>query len=275
MMYHGYENGFWTLGRQALLDPMEWNEDGWPVADGGDLSRPLRKPRSGRALPHGMTLSDDFAGETWAPSGRSTIRARTKAQRFAARAGRAGAAGKGAQPRDTSPLCFIAGDLATRSRSQVELRGEAQAGVLLFYNRRLYCGLGFDAQRFTMHRYGLERTRAKPAGAGRKLWLRMPTTATSSRSTTVQTAGPGPNSTCRWKSPATTTMWPAISWPCGRRFFAAGRERRRFRSSSSGPFLRPETPVPRRGPPFAGNCARFAAVERGCRAHFCMAPAGT
>ena len=35
------------------------------------------------------------------------------------------------------------------------------------------CGLGFDAQRFTMHRYGLPRPRARAANAGRKLWLRV------------------------------------------------------------------------------------------------------
>src|SRR3546814_17757621 len=28
-VYHGYENGYWTLGRQALLDPVEWTDDGW------------------------------------------------------------------------------------------------------------------------------------------------------------------------------------------------------------------------------------------------------
>ena len=44
MMYHGYENGYWTLGRQALLDPIEWTDDGWFVAKGGDLGQPLRKP---------------------------------------------------------------------------------------------------------------------------------------------------------------------------------------------------------------------------------------
>jgi xylan 1,4-beta-xylosidase len=55
---------------------------------------------------------------------------------------------------------------------QVDIRGDAQAGVLLFYNRRLYCGLGFEARHFTMHRYGLERTRAKSEGANR-LWLRV------------------------------------------------------------------------------------------------------
>jgi beta-xylosidase len=60
MLYHGYENSFWTLGRQTLLDPVEWTADGWPKALGGDLSRPLRKPK-GRPVPHGVALSDDFS----------------------------------------------------------------------------------------------------------------------------------------------------------------------------------------------------------------------
>jgi xylan 1,4-beta-xylosidase len=181
LVYHGYENSFWTLGRQALLDPMHWNDAGWPVADGGDLSRPLRKPRGGVALPHGMKLSDDFAGGKLAPQWAFYDPAANESGRLSFEPARPERdepgslvlSGKGAQPRDASPLCFIAGDLGYEMTVQVEVRGQAQAGVLLFYNRRLYCGLGFDEKRFTMHRYGLERTRARPAGAGRTLWLRM------------------------------------------------------------------------------------------------------
>ena len=29
IVYHAYENGFQTLGRQTLLEPIEWTEDGW------------------------------------------------------------------------------------------------------------------------------------------------------------------------------------------------------------------------------------------------------
>ena len=69
MVYHGYENGFWTLGRQTLLDPIEWTRDGWFRAKGGDLSKPIAKPRGGRAGAHGMALSDDFStdklGRQW------------------------------------------------------------------------------------------------------------------------------------------------------------------------------------------------------------------
>ena len=175
LVYHGYENGFWTLGRQTLLDPAHWTKDGWLVADGGDLSRPLRKPRveGSVAQEHGAPLSDDFATRGLRPQWSFYDPAPDEFQRLRHEPGALIVAAKGTQPADASPLTFIAGDLAYQLEVEVDVRGDAQAGVLLFYNRRLYCGLGFDAQRFTMHRYGLPRSRAKPAGAARRLWLRV------------------------------------------------------------------------------------------------------
>lgn len=67
MIYHGYERNFWTLGRQALLDPIEWTDDGWFVARGGDLSRPLPMPAGESVGRHGMVLSDDFRGGRLGP----------------------------------------------------------------------------------------------------------------------------------------------------------------------------------------------------------------
>src|SRR5687768_11433306 len=157
MVYHGYENGFWTLGRQTLLDPVEWTKDGWFRAKGGDLSQPIRKPGKGKPSPNGMPLSDVFSsnrlGSLWGfynpgPDEMSRVKYLDKALRVT---------GKGAQPNDCSPLCFIAPDVAYRVSVDIELEDEAQAGLLLFYNKRLYCGLGFDARGFVMHRYGLER----------------------------------------------------------------------------------------------------------------------
>jgi len=173
LVYHGYENGFWTLGRQTLLDPAHWTAEGWLATDGGDLSRPLRKPKAGAALSHGSPLSDDFAAKVLAPQWAFYDPGPDEGERLRHEAGALVMRGKGSQPRDASPLAFLAGDLAYQFEVDVEVRGDAQAGVLLFYNRRLYCGLGFDAQRFTMHRYGLERTRAKPAGSGSRMRLRI------------------------------------------------------------------------------------------------------
>jgi len=56
MVYHGYENGYWTLGRQTLLDPIEWTDDNWFRARGGDLSGPIKKPRNEAIAQHGRAL---------------------------------------------------------------------------------------------------------------------------------------------------------------------------------------------------------------------------
>lgn len=66
-IYHGYENGFATLGRQTLLEPIEWDEDGWPRAVGGTLSAALPAPlptvSATGEQPHGSPLSDNFSTE--------------------------------------------------------------------------------------------------------------------------------------------------------------------------------------------------------------------
>jgi beta-xylosidase len=173
MVYHGYENGFWTLGRQTLLDPVEWTKDGWFRAKGGDLSQPVAKPAKAKSSPNGMPLSDDFSsnrfGVLWGfynpgPDEMSRVQYQAKALRIA---------GKGSQPNDCSPLSFIAPDTAYRVAVDIELEGGAQAGLLLFYNKRLYCGLGFDAGGLTMHRYGLERRHKLPPGVERRLQLQI------------------------------------------------------------------------------------------------------
>jgi beta-xylosidase len=173
MIYHGYENSFWTLGRQTLLDPVEWTADGWFEAKGGDLSRPLAKPAAGPSSPHGQALSDDFSvdkfGIQWGfydPGAGEMRRVRIADETLFLRA-------KGAGPGDSSPMCFIAGDVAYEVEATFEIDAQARAGLLLFYSRRLYCGLGFDQDSFVMHRYGLERSHAKPAGVGRRLRIRI------------------------------------------------------------------------------------------------------
>jgi beta-xylosidase len=173
MVYHGYENGFWTLGRQTLLDPIEWTKEGWFHARGGDLSRPIKMPRVDNSARHGMALSDDFStnkfGTQWSfydPSPNEMERVRYDSGALVLKS-------KGAEPRDASPLTFLAGDQRYRFSADLQIAPGARAGVLLFYNRRLYCGLGFDEKRFVMHRYGIERNARKPAEIRDRLHLRI------------------------------------------------------------------------------------------------------
>jgi beta-xylosidase len=171
-VYHGYEHGFWTLGRQCLLDPVEWTADGWFRMKGGDLSQPIRAPAGGAKGPHGQPLSDDFRtlalGRKWSffrPSPDETERARVDGGALLLRA-------RGHAPSDSSPLLLTAGDLAYEFECDIEVEPGGTAGLLLFYDDKLYCGLGFDERNFVTHQYGAERGRPKNPH-GRRMKMRI------------------------------------------------------------------------------------------------------
>lgn len=169
-LYHGYENGYWTLGRQMLLDPVRWTADGWPQMTGGDLSTPLVKPKGGQPVPHGMALSDRFdtlaLGTRWGfyrPDA-------DEPQRVSASDGTLTLTAKGSAPFNSSPLLTIAADVAYQFECSVEIDPGTTAGLLLFYDDRLYCGIGFDPKRFVTHQYGAERGRpANPHGTSMRI----------------------------------------------------------------------------------------------------------
>ena len=78
MVYHGYENGYYTLGRQTLLEPIEWTKDGWFRARGGDLSQPIAKPAGGRPGPPASRSRTTSRRTGSGCSGASMVRARTR-----------------------------------------------------------------------------------------------------------------------------------------------------------------------------------------------------
>ncbi len=139
---------------------------------GGDLSRPIAKPKGGRALAPGQALSDDFTtlalGSKWnffRPAPDEAGRARVENKALVLR-------GRGVAPVDSSPLLLIAGDQAYSFECDIEIAPGGTAGLLLFYDDRLYCGLGFDQERFVTHQYGIERGRPKNP-YGRRLRMRI------------------------------------------------------------------------------------------------------
>lgn len=163
-LYHGYENGYWTLGRQALLEPITWTDDGWPKPMGGDLSLPLKKPVEIGVQPHGMPLSDDFTTDRMGTLWSFYDPAPGEASRLKRADGTLHMSGKGTNPSDCSPLTCLAGDHAYRMTVDMEVDEGAEGGMLLFYNRRLYAGLGLGDKGLVMHRYGLQRPRGAIPG---------------------------------------------------------------------------------------------------------------
>lgn len=172
MVYHGFENGYQTLGRQTLLEPIEWTADGWFRAVGGDLSKPLRKP-GGQAvpngLPHSSILNKADMGRLWslyasAPDDAESVRFEPGALILA---------GKGRSPADGTVLTQQVGDRSFEITVELALRGESEGGLLLFFNNRLFLGMGIDGKRMTSYRGGKASYWPEPAPPSRHMHMRI------------------------------------------------------------------------------------------------------
>lgn len=164
--YHAYEKGFQTLGRQILLEPLEWDADGWPHATGGDLTHPLPLPMAGSGSTHGIPLSDDFTGPAWGvrwsfdnpdadERGRATF---DKGLVLTA---------KGDAPGNSSPLCLRAPDRSYRVEVELErLDAGVTAGLLLYFNPRLFVGVGLGDDGLTTWTGGTITWGREPLPAG-------------------------------------------------------------------------------------------------------------
>ncbi len=172
IVYHAYENGFYTLGRQTLLEPIEWTSDGWFRATGADPARPLKKP-AGTAVAHGQPYSDDFSrdrmGTLWSfYKGSAADRDRFRYEKSSLVL-----TAKGTGPADASPLSFVTGDHAYEISVEIDRDAGTSAGLLLFYSSRLYAGLGFSDTNTIMHSYGLDRLQGRLDGVDRHLFIRL------------------------------------------------------------------------------------------------------
>jgi xylan 1,4-beta-xylosidase len=173
IIYHGYESGFRTLGRQTLLEPIEWTSDGWFHAKGGTLSQPMAKPAKGLPGPSGFALSDDFStnrfGVQWSffnPGPDEMKRARYEDHTLAV-------AGKGTNLADSSPLTFLIGDRSYDAEVTLDIGEGVQAGICLFYSERMFCGLGFSNTQMFTYNYGQEEVWMRQAMATDRVRLRV------------------------------------------------------------------------------------------------------
>ncbi|KAJ3114188.1 hypothetical protein HK100_001736 [Physocladia obscura] len=169
VVFHGYEKNYPTLGRQTLLAPIIFTDDGWWKLKTSDASIPQPIPLpSTEKLPFNIPYSDDFStnkfGIQWgfynsSKSQEAAIRHRYEADTTTGKTSLV-VSGKGTGPADADPLTFKTGDRAYEVTVKITLLNPqtAVAGALLFYNSRLFAGLGFDGHgALILHRYGTDR----------------------------------------------------------------------------------------------------------------------
>lgn len=153
-IYHGYENAHRGLGRQTLLEPINWTEDGWPIAMGGDLAKALPKPIPNSVGAHGVPISDDFSEPRWGlvwnfykPSANETSRAKF-GDGLILKA-------KGTDVVSSSPLAAIIGDRDYEVEVTMELEGEVEGGLLMFFDFRLFSGMGVTSEGMKTYKNGV------------------------------------------------------------------------------------------------------------------------
>jgi len=140
IVYHAYEQGYYTLGRQTLLEPIEWTEDGWfRVPASVSVDRPIPMP-SGAKLPHGLPQSDDWRsrelGLQWSfykqhDPGRYALTGDAIVVQAAAQG---------------NPLVYMPEDHDYEITVEISIGKASEGRLLLFYNDKYYSGMGLSQE---------------------------------------------------------------------------------------------------------------------------------
>lgn len=147
IVYHAYANGYHTLGRQTLLEPIEWTADGWCRTQ--SAAQPIVAEET---VKHGLELSDDFSGSKlglqwtfWKEYAPETVTLKNNILQLQA---------KGATPADARKLLATVTDKTYETEVEIQLENGNQAGLMLFYNEQAYAGIISDGKVFKVHKDG-------------------------------------------------------------------------------------------------------------------------
>jgi beta-xylosidase len=134
IVYHAYAKNFHSLGRQTLIEPIEWTEDGW-----FRTKSEASFPKAEIQVHHGMELSDDFMSEKmglqwafykeYAPEaltiGKGTLSMRAKGKTIA----------------DARLLHVMPIDYAYTAEVTTKTNKGNAAGMAIYYNELAYAGV--------------------------------------------------------------------------------------------------------------------------------------
>ncbi|MBU5348745.1 family 43 glycosylhydrolase [Paenibacillus lautus] len=146
MVYHAYANGFHSLGRQTLLEPIEWASDGWFRAAGVrksliDQYDRLHDVGETNAGNQEASFRDSFDGPElglhWQCEGvEPSARFRPGNHELVAEAA--------SEEAKASPLLYMAGHKRYSAEVEIIVEGPAEGRLLLFYNDAAYLGMGVN-----------------------------------------------------------------------------------------------------------------------------------
>ncbi|MDR3060759.1 MAG: family 43 glycosylhydrolase, partial [Dysgonamonadaceae bacterium] len=145
IVYHAYANGYHTLGRQTLIEPIEWTADGWYK-----LSSKAATIIPKKQINHGMILSDDFSLNElglqwtfWKEYAPESVTFKNNSLLLEA---------KGTTPADARKLLTTVTDKSYTAEVEVSTVDGNKAGILLFYNEKAFAGILSDKKQVTIYR---------------------------------------------------------------------------------------------------------------------------
>ncbi|MFP9114349.1 family 43 glycosylhydrolase [Flavobacterium sp. RHBU_3] len=143
MLFHGYEKGYYNLGRQTLLQPVEWTKDGWyKVPDGIETNKPIAKPQ-GKSVGE-FSLSDDFSGTVLKPQWKFFNG--DDATRYKIANNAITINGKGNGVGNSSPLVCVPSGHSYTAEVEMDITGDAVGGLVLFYDSSHSSGILADSE---------------------------------------------------------------------------------------------------------------------------------
>lgn len=141
IVYHGYEKGYATLGRQVLISEVVWTEDDWFYV------KPIEGATDNVEQEVDDQLSDSFTGSSlslqWSFFQTQSVNRITFTNTGLVMQGM----GMGIE--DTSPLLCIPYSHSYEATVKVTLGEGVTAGLTCFYNSHAFCFIGAEKKRIT------------------------------------------------------------------------------------------------------------------------------
>lgn len=134
---HGYMNGYRTLGRCTLIEPIQWTGDGWFRA-AGEWPQGWETPAVAE-----MPVSDAFDGDRLGIQWQ--FYRRYDPSRYRLAGGRLTLEGFGDSPGQSQPLSIMAMHRAYEIETEVTLDGDGSVGLMLFGSPDVYIGLAIGS----------------------------------------------------------------------------------------------------------------------------------
>lgn len=142
IVYHAYANNNHPMGRQTLIEPVEWTSDGW--------FRPATTPAN---LPESKTAENVISDRFYSPElgWQWTMWRDYNPEAVSSGNGKLTLTAHGNNPGEATVMLVTAMHKNYIVSTDIDLASSAEGGLMLFYNENAYAGLMADTKHFYLY----------------------------------------------------------------------------------------------------------------------------